>query len=744
MRCNTRRCFLVFAAMSSGFGLGAVANAADTTPGAPAASAAADGLEEVIVTAEKTSENLQKAPTAISVISGDQMIAQGATDIRSIDTLVPGIDIGDERDSTQIFVRGIGSNVDTTNTDPAVDVNMNEVYLPRNVVSTALYDIDRTEVLYGPQGTLYGRNAAGGVINFNTKAPGDTLGGEGFIEGGDYSLFHPSAAVNIPVSDELRTRLAFNYESHDGYLSNGLDDEKSVAGRLTAVYTPMEQLSVTLLASIFHNGGFGNAVTNLPAFNPRSPWYDPGDPEAYGRFRRQSNQIVSANFKYTFGERYTLTYIPAYVNFNDENDTAADGTTLHTNPAQTQYTQELRLAWESDRLKWQTGLYWFKADSHEVINVTPGNAAPPGLGDPPLPANESDVAPGYLHIHLDHLTHKTSYAGFGQMTYSLLDDTRLTAGLRYSWDQTDGSGNDYTLVPVTPVGSPAGPLCANFLCPAPGLTGIPNIFTGNQITRDLSWKIALDHDLNATSMIYASVQTGYTEGGFYFAPAPDNVFRPQYVLAFAAGSKNRFLDDRLEINDEAFYYDYRDYQITVYDLTTSVTDYFAAHKAVIYGDQLDAKLRLTRSDLLSLSTTVMSPKAIDFSTPISPFGPGGQTNFDGYTLPFAPEVTFTASLQHTWNLPNGASLDGLVASHYEDSKWGVFQHAPGTAVPSYDKTDVTLTYTSPGRAWSLALWGKNLNNAVSYVTVATGGNPGPASALIDPPRTYGARVGFRF
>lgn len=85
-----------------------------------------------------------------------------------------------------------------------------------------------------------------------------------------------------------------------------------------------------------------------------------------------------------------------------------------------------------------------------------------------------------------------------------------------------------------------------------------------------------------------------------------------------------------------------------------------------------------------------------------------------------------------------------MASHYEDSKSGVFQHAPGTAVPSYDKTDVTLTYTSPGRAWSLALWGKNLNSAASYVTVATGGNPGPASALIDPPRTYGARVGFRF
>jgi iron complex outermembrane receptor protein len=184
MNCNARRRrILLLAGITSLVGVCALANAADTGLQPSTETAASDKLQEVIVTAEKTTENVQKAPTEISVISGDQMVAQGATDIRSIDTLVPGIDIGDERDSTQIFVRGIGSNVDTTNTDPAVDINLNEVYLPRNVVSTSLYDIDRTEVLYGPQGTLYGRNAAGGVINFSTKMPGDTLGGEGFVEG---------------------------------------------------------------------------------------------------------------------------------------------------------------------------------------------------------------------------------------------------------------------------------------------------------------------------------------------------------------------------------------------------------------------------------------------------------------------------------------------------------------------------------------------------------------------------------
>jgi iron complex outermembrane receptor protein len=118
--------------------------------------------------------------------------------------------------------------------------------------------------------------------------------------------------------------------------------------------------------------------------------------------------------------------------------------------------------------------------------------------------------------------------------------------------------------------------------------------------------------------------------------------------------------------------------------------------------------------------------------------------FNGYTLPFAPDATFTASLQHTWDFANGASLVGFASNHYESSKWGSFQHAPGTAVPSYDKTDATLTYTFAGGAWSVAAWGKNLTNAVSYVTVSTGGNPGPASALIDPPRTYGMRFDYKF
>jgi iron complex outermembrane recepter protein len=244
---------------------------ATASPDVPAGDS--DKLEEIVVTAEKTSENLQKAPVAITVISGQQMVAQGATDIRSIDTLAPGIDIGDERDTTQIYIRGIGSEEDTGNTDPAVDVNLNEVYQPRNTTTSALYDIDRVEVLYGPQGTLYGRNAAGGVVNFSTKMPGDTLGGEASYETGNYALIHPFAAVDIPISDQLKTRVAVNFLEHSGYLSNGLDDQKSIAGRLTTLYTPTDNLSFLIIASAYHNSDLGNAVVNLPLFNPSQPWF---------------------------------------------------------------------------------------------------------------------------------------------------------------------------------------------------------------------------------------------------------------------------------------------------------------------------------------------------------------------------------------------------------------------------------------------------------------------------------------
>jgi iron complex outermembrane receptor protein len=735
--------------LMSAQGAAIIASATQWAAAAPAVTEApndaSDKLEEIVVTAEKKTENLQKAPVAITVISGQEMVAQGATDIRSIDRLAPGIDIGDERDTTQIYIRGIGSEEDTGNTDPAVAVNINEVYQPRNTTTSALYDVDQVEVLYGPQGTLYGRNAAGGVINFATKMPGDTAGGEASFETGNYALIHPFLAVDVPISDQLKTRIAVNFLEHSGYLSNGLDDQKSIAGRLTTVYTPTDQLSFLIIASAYHNSSLGNAVVNIPLFNASQPWFYPGNPREYGRFGDASNQEISTKVVYKFNDQYSLTYIPAFVKFNDSNDTAADGTTLFTRPSQGQNTQELRFTSDTDQLKWQSGLYWYQAKTHEQIVVTPGNTpADPGLGDPPLPAAEQSVAPGYLHINLNHFTEKTSYAAFSQATYAVADATRITAGLRYSWDQTRGEGDDSTLVPITAPGSPAGPLCENFLCPVPGVVGIPNVFTGNQITRDLSWKLSIDHDLTPSSMIYGSAQTGYTEGGFFFAPAPDNIFRPQHVLAFTAGSKNRFFDDRFQVNDEVFYYNYRDYQISIFNLTTGITDYFAAQKARIYGNQLDLKFRITQADLFTLGTTIMSPKAVDFSTPISPFGPGGQTVFNGYTLPFAPQVTLTASLEHTWNFASGATLVGFASTHYESSKWGTFQHATGTAVPSYDKTDATLTYTFPGHAWSVAAWGRNLTNAVSFVTVTSGGNPGPGSALIDPPRTYGMRVDYKF
>lgn len=721
----------------------AVPNAAGSSTEAPSGNS--DKLEEIVVTAEKTKENLQKAPVAITVIGAEQLVEQGVTDIRSIDTLAQGMDIGDERDATQIFVRGIGSQEDTGNTDPAVDVNVNEVYQPRNTVSSALYDLDRVEVLYGPQGTLYGRNAAGGVVNFSTKMPGSVAGGEASVEVGNYGLIHPFGAVDIPISDVLKTRIAFNFLEHKGYLSNGLDDEKSIAGRLTALYTPNSDLSVLLLASAFHKSDLGNAVINLPLFNPANPWFSPGDPHDYGRFGQQSNQSVSTKVVYKFNDQYSLTYLPAFVKYNDANDTPADGTTLYTIPSQQQTTQELRFASDTDQMKWQSGLFFYKANTTETVVVTPGNTpAPPGLGDPEMQGPEAAVAPGYLHIDLNHITHKTSYAAFSQLTYTANDSTRLIAGLRYSWDQTEGTGNDSTLVPISPPGSPLGPICSNFLCPIPGVVGIPNIFLGNQITRDLSWKLGIDHDLSPTSMVYANAQTGYTEGGFFFAPGPDNTFKPQHVLAFTAGSKNRFFDDKVQVNDELFYYGYDDYQITVFNVTTAVTDYYAAHRAVIYGNQLDFKIRITPADVFTFGTTIMSPKAVDFATPISPFGPGGQTVFNGYTLPFAPDVTFTASLEHTWSFAGGATLKAFAATHYESAKWGSFQHAPGTDVPSYEKTDAALTFTSASGAWSVAAWGKNLTNAVSFVTVSTGGNPGPASTLIDPPRTYGLRVGYKF
>src|SRR6202162_4337362 len=175
-------------------------------------------LGEIVVTAQKREENVQKVAASVSVIDASNLEARGVVDLRGLSNLLPMAQLNMEGSTTQIFIRGIGQTSDVDTNSPAVAANVDGIYTPRFVLASSLFDVSQIEVLSGPQGTLYGRNAAGGAVNVTTKLPSDHFEDVGFLEAGNYSSKHIFNALNVPVSNELQLRAAVDHSSHDGYI----------------------------------------------------------------------------------------------------------------------------------------------------------------------------------------------------------------------------------------------------------------------------------------------------------------------------------------------------------------------------------------------------------------------------------------------------------------------------------------------------------------------------------------------
>ena len=680
-------------------------------------------LQEVVVTAEKRSENLQKTPAAITAVSGTELQSLRIVTQRDLEVLAPSANFSQEGQNTIAYIRGVGTANDFPNSDPSVVTQVNQGYTPRPATGATLFDIDRVEILPGPQGTLYGRNAIGGVTNMTTRRPGATFGGEALFEVGNYAMTHEFAAADLPVSNELQFRIAANHEQNNGYLSNGFDDEDATAGRLTGLYKSDFGLSVFGTYTYYHDTGTGNASVQYPYVNASNPWQFPNTTAERGAYNQREFHHVVLNFDYAFADGITLTYIPTWFRMNNNQMEAQNGNSLPTSndllrlEPLSQYTNELRLAGDTGSLHWVGGLYQYWSDTHsQYLVITPGFVS----------------IPPFDTVAIDSYNRENSYAAFTQVTDSLTDTLRVTGGLRYSSDQKSAHG--FTAVtlfpPITPVEVP--------LPPAP--------YTFDRTWHNVDWKIGAEWDVAPRSMLYANVSSGYLEGGYSLVPSTptfNNSYSPEKLIAFTLGIKNRFLDNRLEVNDEFFYYDYKDYQVSFYNVDIGTSVNYNEKRAEIYGNDLGIKFLLTRNDQIDLSVGLLSAYARDFKVPTGvPNTP--LLDFDGYRLPDSPTATVTGGYQHVWTLNDGSSLTGRVQSHYDSGEWEIFSHPLNAYQPSTTKTDVTLSYEFAGGHWTVGLWAKNLENSARFVGPGTTTVPGINTVYIEAPRTYGARFALRF
>jgi len=687
-------------------------------------------IQEVVVTAERRAETVQKTPLAITALTPESLRTLGVTSATSLNSLVPGLEIGGNGGgSLDIFIRGIGSTNDTEVGDPAVAFNVDGVYMARSRSANGLfYDIDRIEVLRGPQGTLYGRNATAGAINVITKQPTDSFAGAASVEVGDYGEFLTSGMVNVPVYDKLSLRAAFQTSRHDSYSDNGYNDEDSQAGRVQALFKPTDNFSALLMLDRFQSGGVGAVSAPLGEYSLAgdSPYHfavsAPGS-------NRQVDQGVTLtlNWQLSFA---TLTYVGSYreddVNLiQGSADNTALGCVAATGGAPCTSTNfqsredstshELRLAGSTDRLKWVAGLYYF----HEHNNVFAGIYPIAGINS--LAFVQPDVS-------------EESKAAFAQATYSVTDRFRLTGGLRYTDDTKARTGATMAFGSVVGYSYVGGfPLYLN---------------NASYQWRKVNWKAGAEYDITSTSLAYASVGTGYKAGGYGDGPPSDNhEYGPENLTAYEVGVKNTFLDHRLLLNLSGFYYDYEDFQVTglgvVAGQPSSVT--VNAQKAELYGVELEGAAVLTEHDRIDGNVSYLHSDYTKFVLA----GPDsfGRTTYTGEPLAHTPSWSLNGGYQHTFDLGEHGRLTARLQERYVSEQNLDYHNFAVTRQGAYSKTDLTLTYDSPDRKWDVMAYARNLENRAVLVYAAPdaqNANSLGGSGTYAPPRTFGVRADARF
>jgi iron complex outermembrane receptor protein len=723
--------------------LGAAAPVFAQTAPATSDAAGAVGIQDIVVTAQKRSESLQKTAAAITALTDQTITQSGIHDLPQVQTIVPAARFHQEGNTTQVFLRGVGSNLDFANVETTVAFHFNGTFIPREGTSISLFDLENIEVLPGPQGTLYGRSALGGVVNVNFHRPTHERETSGSIEFGNHSIAHGTIVQNTPFGDDWAIRLAGDYYYNSGLMSDGSNSKNDWVARASALYDPGSKVKLYMWGYYAQKNGHPanlvnkgtNPVTGAydeNAYLGRNPWDTSwptrtllfpggptlssllGTPKAEGQIYH--NFALGGQLDVGLGDNVNLTYIPSYFFLNDR--TFYWLGSIRSGPYVENYKQtnhELRLSGTSGSLKWLVGLNGFHAVSHGsyliFINTLPAGTA---FG---LPSNlpQSSVT---------HLTNEGA-AVFGEVTYSVTQSLRLTAGGRFGYVHKNARGNSLPEGVLSALGAFTGP--------------VPE-YTFKRSFKHADYKLGLEYDIAPNAMGYFTFQTGYEPGTFNeFTPGTptnsalglpsDNLVKPARLYSYTAGFKTRWLDNRLQINGNLL--------MQAYNVGAPINTIFNANRVVIYGNQLDISLRPTTNDMLTVFVSYLHNRNKDFVDPTTGI------SYNGLAGPYSADWTAGANAYHDFQFDNG-HLRLQADARYESEWFADFVHNRGTRQAPYVKENASLTWYAHSGKWNAGLWCRNISNKAVIAATAAAGIPGPATAYMDEPRTYGGRIGFNF
>ena len=699
---------------------------------------------DIIVTAQRRAERLQDVPIAVSAITGAQADAAGISGTATLQASVPSLVVQRQSNGAVPFLRGIGSTIGDANAESSVAIYLDGVYQPAAFGNFFEFsNIERVEVLKGPQGTLFGRNATGGVIQVITKDPSDSVEGSFNVGVANYETVAADAYVSTPLTDTLAFNIAANYQVQNEGWGHNLIDGTEIRGsrdygaRAKLLFTPGDNTEIRLsgnYAKTVNSGINGQPVPGartLPftgglgypgRFNNWSDHKSVGKSEIRAVALHVNHDFDAFHFVNISSYNKTTGFANVDVDLSPAPLLSAD-----FDQSSKTFTQEIQLqSPASSKLQWVVGGYYYHRDVSQLVNLR-------GLFLAPLPDGVDQLAKSKVR----------SKSLFAQATYPLGEQTNFTAGFRYSWEKITGTASDFlggTSIPADP------------------RNGTVDSFDYGKPT----WRLSLDHKFTPDIMAYASYNRGTKSGNYSLSAGIDALaspYLPEQLDAYEVGLKTQLFDRDVRLNLSAFYYDFKNYQFQKF--LGGAAFVFNGPGAKSYGGEIELEVRPTSRLTLNGNIGLLHTRIDDFpgapnscrsnATGVTDEGgffcdpvTGESTtvpfNAVGNRLPNAPEVSGNAGFNYV--LPTTSGSFQFAANVYH------FGGAPAEIgnrlnYRSYTTLSGSITWTDPADQFSVRVWGRNLTNQYFYSQISA--LPGTIDLGVPAaPRTYGVTIGYDF
>jgi iron complex outermembrane receptor protein len=791
------RCLLLLSGAGGAFWLASVANAQSTvaTPAgkAPATSTTPSpdaGVGDIIVTAQKRSERLRDVPMSITAATGNELRSRGIVSANDLGKLVPGFTYTKSDNGIPIyFIRGVGFYTTALGVSPAVTVYTDQLPLPYTPMSRgATLDIERVEVLKGPQGTLFGQNSTGGAINFIAAKPTDHFTAGFDLSGGRFNEVNSEAFISGPLANGLTARLAVRHEYQSDWQYNYQNGDKLGQknfsnARLLLDWQASDRAKFELSMSGWKDRSDAQQAQLLkytPLFSPaqaaRPPSYPvasfPTAPDndraagfAPGIDWRVNNRFYQFGLRSDFrvNDAIQLTALTAYnhLNYYAPFDLGANSypDSIQTAEAKiTSFSQEVRLSGSQKRLKWMVGGNFQRDTVDETwlfTGSTTGNRIPPN---------------NYTSFQVDGDQKVNTYSGFGSVDYALTDQLTLQGSARYSKQDRDWTGcardpgdgqTAFAFAALSSALTGTPQTIAPGACLTLGADYRPAGLIKSQLNQNnVSWRGSINYKPNTDTLLYAGVTRGYKAGAYPSLPliqaSQVQPVTQEAVTAYEVGAKTSLFDRVVDLSAATFYYDYRNKQLEGYrnvPIFGNLPSLVSIPKSRIWGAELALIVRPVKGLTINANGTYVNSKIQ--RDPTAPEGPypeaeSGPVSFVGQSFPLTPKWQSSVDVQYRTAFSGATDVffGGSVTSRSKTTGKLLSNQASAASlenllkIDGYSLVDLRAGFAAHDDRWRVEFWGRNIFNKFYAISAARANDS--TFRFTGMPATFGVRLSFLF